>query len=150
MRTKNKVSHTPLSITEPEFKDAIQQALSFTTRKTLCIVGNAESGKSTLIAALQAESTGWFGRTFNRFRRVSDHRNRTAGIETIPHCSQKYGEVLFFDFAGQHEYHGPHQMFLESLLSKPGVLMTLLLVVKAQLRKKRSCTSSIAGYPLWH
>ena len=39
--------------------------------------------------------------------------------------------MLFFDFAGQHEYHGPHHMFLESLLSKPGVLMTLLLVVKA-------------------
>ena len=38
--------------------------------------------------------------------------------------------MLFFDFAGQDDYHGPHQMFLESLLSKPGVSMTLLLVVK--------------------
>ena len=38
--------------------------------------------------------------------------------------------MLFFDFAGQDDYHSPHQMFLESLLSKPGVSMTLLLVVK--------------------
>ena len=38
--------------------------------------------------------------------------------------------MLFFDFAGQDDYHGPHQMFLESLLSKQGVSMTLLLVVK--------------------
>ena len=131
VRVKSKASHTPLSIAKPEFKEAILQALSFTTRKTLCIIGNAESGKSTLITALQAESTGFVGRTINHFRRVSDLRRRTAGIEIITFCSQKYGEVLFFDFAGQHEYHGPHEMFLESLLSKPGVLMTLLLVVKA-------------------
>ena len=131
VRIKSKATHTPLSIAKPEFKEAILQALSFTTRKTICIIGNAESGKSTLITALQAESTGFVGRTFNRFRRVSDLRRRTAGIEIITFCSQKYGEVLFFDFAGQHEYHGPHEMFLESLLSKPGVLMTLLLVVKA-------------------
>ena len=113
-----------------EFKDAIKEALSFTTRKTLCIIGNAESGKSTLIAALQAERNSFLGKIINRFRQVSDRRQRTAGIETVSHCSRKYGEVLFFDFAGQDDYHGPHQMFLESLLSKPGVSMTLLLVVK--------------------
>ena len=131
MRTKNKLSATSLDLARAEFKEAIKQALSFTTRKALCIIGNAKSGKSTLIAALQAESNSGFGRFFNRFRRVSDHRRRTAGIETVAHCSQRYGEVLFFDFAGQDDYHGPHQMFLESFLSKPGISMTLLLVVKA-------------------
>ena len=132
MRTKNDDSCTPLDVAQSaEFVEAIRQAASFTTRKTLCIIGNAESGKSTLIAALQAEKSSFFGKIFNRFRRVDDCRHRTAGIEPIQHYSQKYGEVLFFDFAGQHEYHGPHQMFLESLLSKPGVSMTLLLVVKA-------------------
>ena len=130
VRTKNKLSKTPLDLARTEFKEAINQALSFTTRKALCIIGNAEGGKSTLIAALQAESNSFLGKMINRFKKVTDHRQRTAGIETILHSSQKYGEVLFFDFAGQHEYHGPHQMFLESLLSKPGVSMTLLLVVK--------------------
>ena len=130
VRTKNKLSQTPLDLARAEFKEAIKQALSFTTRKALCIIGNAEGGKSTLIAALQAESNSFLGRIFNRFRRVSDHRQRTAGIETVVHCSQRYGEVLFFDFAGQDDYHGPHQMFLESFLSKPGISMTLLLVVK--------------------
>ena len=61
---------------------------------------------------------------------MSDRRQRTAGIETVSHCSRRYGEVLFFDFAGQDDYHGPHQTFLQSLLSKPGVSMTVLLVVK--------------------
>ena len=130
VKVKNKYSETPFNLARADFEEAIKEALSFTTRKTLCIIGNAEGGKSTLIAALQAEKTGLLGSIINRFRRVSDHRQRTAGIETVTHCSQRYGEVLFFDFAGQDDYHGPHQMFLESLLSKPGVSMTLLLVVK--------------------
>ena len=130
VRAKNKFSQTPLHLASAKFKKAIKEALSFTTRKALCIIGNAESGKSTLIAALQAESNSFLGKIINRFRRVDDLRQRTAGIETVPHFSQRYGEVLFFDFAGQDDYHGPHQMFLESLLSKPGVSMTLLLVVK--------------------
>ena len=128
--TTNNLSKTPLDLAKSDFQEAIKQALSFTTRKTLCIIGNAEGGKSTLIASLQVESNSFLGRIFNRFRRVDDRRKRTAGIETVPHSSQKYGEVLFFDFAGQDDYHGPHQMFMESLLSKPGVSMTLLLVIK--------------------
>ena len=130
VKNKNNLAKTPLDLASAEFKEAIKEALSFTTRKILCIIGNAESGKSTLIAALQAESNSFIGKIINRFRRVSDRRQRTAGIETVSHCSQRYGEVLFFDFAGQDDYHGPHQMFLESLLSKPGISMTLLLVVK--------------------
>ena len=130
VRTKNNLAKTPLELAKIEFKEAIKQVLSFTTRKALCVIGNAKGGKSTLIASLQAESSSFLGKIFNRFRRLSDRRQRTAGIEIIPHCSQRYGEVLFFDFAGQQEYHGPHQMFLESLRSKPGVSMTLLLVVK--------------------
>ena len=130
VRTKNNLAQTPLDLAKGDFNEAIKQALSFTMRKTLCIIGNAEGGKSTLIAALQTEKNSGFGKIVNHFRRVSDHRQQTAGIETVSHCSQRYGEVLFFDFAGQHEYHGPHQVFLESLLSKPGVSMTLLLVVK--------------------
>ena len=132
IKTKDIHSQTPLDVAySSEFRKAIKEAESFTTRKIVCIIGNAEGGKSTLIAALQAESSSFFGKTINRFRKVDDHLKRTTGIDTIPHGSQKYGEVLFFDFAGQHEYHGPHQVFLESLLSKPGVSMTLLLVVKA-------------------
>ena len=130
VRTKNKLSLTPLDLASTVFREAINEALSFTARKVLCVVGNAEGGKSTLIAALQAENNSVLGKMMNRFKIVTDRRQRTAGIEIILHSSQKYGEVVFFDFAGQHEYHGPHQMFLESLLSKPGVSMTLLLVVK--------------------
>ena len=130
LSVKNAFSNTPLDVAKADFQRAVKQAASFTARKTLCIIGNAESGKSTLIASLQAERTGFLGKIINRLRRVTDYRKRTAGIETVSHCSQRYGEVLFFDFAGQDGYHGPHQMFLEALLSKPGVSMTILLVIK--------------------
>ena len=39
--------------------------------------------------------------------------------------------LFTYDFAGQSQYHGPHQSFLEAMLSKPGVSVTLLLLVKA-------------------
>ena len=128
--TRNVLSQTPLDLATAELKETINQVVSFTTRKAVCLIGNAGSGKSTLIAALQAERNSFLGKFVNRFRKVSEHRQQTAGIETVSHCSQRYGEVLFFDFAGQDHYHGPHQMFLESLLSTPGVSMTFLLVVK--------------------
>ena len=130
VRAKNTTNETPFDIASEQFTKAIKQSYSFASRKTLCIIGNAESGKSTLIAALLTERNSFLGRIFNRLSRVSDPRKRTAGIETVLHCSQRYGEVVFFDFAGQDDYHGPHQMFLESLLTKPGVSMTILLVVK--------------------
>ena len=130
VRAKNTLNETPFDIASEQFTKAIKQSYSFASRKTLCIIGNAEGGKSTLIAALQAERNSFLGRIFNQLRRVQDPRKRTAGIETVLHRSQRYGEVLFFDFAGQDDYHGPHQMFLESLLTKPGVSMTILLVVK--------------------
>ena len=77
-----------MDIARAEFKEAIKQAVS-TTRKTLYIIGNEKNGKSTLIAFLQAERTTFLGRIINRFRRVNDYHKQTAGIETVPHCSQK-------------------------------------------------------------
>ena len=41
VRTKNNLAQTPLDLAKAEFKEAIKEALSFTTRKTLCIIGNA-------------------------------------------------------------------------------------------------------------
>ena len=65
VRTKNNLAQTPLDLASAEFKEAIKETLSFTTRKALCIIGNAESGKSTLIAALQAERNSFLGKILN-------------------------------------------------------------------------------------
>ncbi|MDA8031885.1 MAG: 50S ribosome-binding GTPase, partial [Alphaproteobacteria bacterium] len=115
---------TPLGIGSKKLVNEFKQTLSFAAKRIIAVIGHAECGKSTLIAALEAEGKSWF-------RKVRDNRQRTAGIEAIEFSSRKYGEALFYDFAGQTQYHSPHQSFLEAMLSKPGASVALLLLVKA-------------------
>ena len=131
MTARNKDSKTPLDLASDNFQQTIRQAQSFSTKRIVAVIGNAEHGKSTLIAALQAEGKSVWKRFANRFTQVEDLRQRTAGIEAVQFSSHKYGQTLFYDFAGQADYHGPHQSFLEAMLSKPGATVTLLLLVKA-------------------
>ena len=129
VNVKNKSSKTPLDLAKADFKVAISQTLSCNTRKIIGIIGNTAVGKSTLVTSLQDESSSLLGKAFKWLWRMADRPKPTAGIDTVPHFSQRYGEVLFFDFAGKDQYHGPHQMFLRSLFSLTGTSMTLLLVV---------------------
>ena len=127
----NKFSGTPLDLARMEFKDAIMQTLSFNPKKIVCVVGNAYSGKTTLIASLQNENANLFAKISHRLFGVENISQRTAGIYPVSLSSRRYGDVVFFDFAGQHEYHGPHEMFLESILSKRRSTVTVIVVVKA-------------------
>ena len=131
MRTTNKNSKSPLDLASYDFQQAIQQAQSFSTKRIVAVIGEAEHGKSTLIAALQAEGNSLLKKFTNKFRKVQDIRQRTTGIEVVQFSSQKYGETLFYDFAGQTDYHGPHQSFLEAMLFKSDVSVSLLLLAKA-------------------
>ena len=130
VRHRNKASATPLAMASREFKDAVMQTLSFNTWKTVCVIGNAYSGKSTLIASLQNENASFLKKAYHWFFGVKNISERTAGIEPVSLSSKRYGDVVFFDFAGQHEYHGPHEMFLESILSKSRSTLTIIVVVK--------------------
>ena len=129
VRLRNKASATPLAMASREFKDAVMQTLSFNTKKTVCVIGNAYSGKSTLIASLQNESANLLTKIHHRLFGVKNISQRTAGIEQVSLSSKRYGDVVFFDFAGQHEYHGPHEVFLESILSKSRSTVTTIVVV---------------------
>ena len=130
MTVRNKDAISPPDLASGDFRQNIRQAQSFSTKRIVGVIGNAEHGKSTLIAALQVEDKGRLKKFINRFANVQDIRQRTAGIEVVQFSSRKYGQTLFYDFAGQADYHGPHQSFLEAMLSKPGVSVTLLLLVK--------------------
>ena len=131
MTVRDKYSETPLDLASDDFQQTIQQAQSFSTKRIVAVIGNAEHGKSTLIAALQVEDTGRWKKFINKFMNVQDISQRTAGIEAVQFSSCRYGQTLFYDFAGQADYHGPHQSILEAILSKTGVSVTLLLLVKA-------------------
>ena len=127
---RNYDSQKPLDLASKGFIEAIQQTLSFTARKTVCIIGNACSGKSTIIASLQNENAPIYKKIVHWFRGVDDISQRTAGIDPVLIESQNYGNTIFFDFAGQNEYHGPHEMFLQSILSKSRSTVTIIVVVK--------------------
>ena len=130
VQADNKYFRTPLHICSRKFRAAVQQAQSHPPKHVIAVIGNTEYSKSTLIAALQSESRTVFQNFIHMCAQVHNITQRTAGIETVPFSSAKYGKVLFYDFAGQADYHGPHQPFLEAMLSKPGVTVTVLLLVK--------------------
>ena len=131
VQTESKYFRTPLHICSHRFRAAVEQVQSHPPKQVIAVIGNTEYGKSTLIAALQNESRTFFQSLVYKLAQVYDITQRTTGIETIPFSSAKYGDILFYDFAGQLEYHGPHQPFLEAMLHKPGVSVTMLLLVKA-------------------
>ena len=130
LKAKNRASERPLDLASEEFKTAILHAASFRVRKTVCVVGNALSGKSTLLTSLQSEVSPFFVKVSSRVLGVKDIRQRTSGIDPVSLSSKKYGDVVFFDFAGQHEYHGPHEMFLRSILRNCGATVAVIVVVK--------------------
>ena len=130
LRLVDRNSRTPLDLASKELKDAITQTLSFNTKKTVCVIGNACSGKSTLIASLQNENAKLSKKLRHRLFGVKNISERTAGIEPVSLSSKRYGDTVFLDFAGQHEYHGPHEMFLESIFSKSRCVVTIIMVVK--------------------
>ena len=131
LSTRNKNYRTPLNIGSNRLEDEVKKTLSFAAKRTIAVIGNEKCGKTTLIAALVAESKNWWMKVINYFRKVHDIRKRTTGIDLIKFSSQKYGETLFYDFAGQSQFHSPHQSFLEAMMNKPEVSVTLLLLVKA-------------------
>ena len=130
LRLVDRDSRTPLDLASKDLKDAINQTLSFNTKKTVCVIGNACSGKSTLIASLQNENAKLLEKLHHRLFGVKNISERTAGIEPVSLSSKRYGDTVFLDFAGQHEYHGPHEVFLESISSKSRCTVTIIMVVK--------------------
>ena len=130
VQADNRYFRTPLHVCSRRFRVAVQQVHSHPPKHVIAVIGNTKYGKSTLIAALQSESRTLLQNLIYIFAKVYNITRRTAGIEPVPFSSAKYGEVLFYDFAGQSHYHGPHQPFLEAMLGKTGVTVTVLLLVK--------------------
>ena len=113
-------------------KKTIRKTIVYTEslRKVVCLIGNSKRGKSTLVSALQKEPKNIFKKITGRMSSVETITDRTAGIEMVNFESIIFGETLFFDFAGQHEYHGAHQAILKSLLTQPGVSLSIIIIVK--------------------
>ena len=126
----DKDSRTPLDMGSKEFQETLNTTPSFTAKRSIAVIGDAGSGKSSLISALQVESKGHWKKFTDKFTKVQDVTHPTTGVVPVEFASRKYGDTLFYDFAGEPRYRGPHQALLEAMLYNPRTSMVLLLVVK--------------------
>ena len=90
------------------------------------MVGDKGAGKSTLTKALTTEKTAivrWTGRV----SKVSDVKERTAGIENHTVHSSRIGHLSIYDLAGHREFHNAHDTVIRSSIS--GLSLGLFLFV---------------------
>ena len=80
------------------------------------VIGHGGEGKSTLIEAMEHEPTVWapLMNVFVRLREVDGVDQRTAGIVPRVFKSRFYGEVIFYDFAGQEAYYSSHAAVIKT------------------------------------
>ena len=80
------------------------------------VIGHGGEGKSTLIEAMEHEPTFWTTvvNVFVAPREVEGVDQRTAGIIPRVFKSRFFGEVQFFDFAGQEAYYSSHAAVIRS------------------------------------
>ena len=107
--------------------------LSLESRRMVCIIGHPKVGKSTLVKAIRESNKDY---RFKKRRNVKNIPNRTAGIDVKTLDDEKFGKMIFFDFAGQSEYYSSHYAFLEAALSSRGTIITFLMVVDLRIPYK--------------
>ena len=80
------------------------------------VIGHGGEGKSTLIEAMEHEPTFWTSvvNIFIAPKEVEDVDQRTAGIVPRVFKSRFYGDVLFYDFAGQEAYYSSHAAVIKT------------------------------------
>ena len=104
------------------------------------VVGNVESGKSTLIESLQREG---FLSSFNSVSEATVPPH-TSGIIPSVHYSKTIGRVLYYDFAGDPEYYSSHSAIVSNVMqSKFG---TNIFLIVANLTKDIQSINDELGY----
>ena len=91
----------------------------------ILVLGNASTGKTTLIESLKAE-----GKSVVQDISPNAH---TAGIIPNPFESKEYGLVTFYDFAGQHEYYAGHEAVIQTIVrSTPPAIILLVNISESE------------------
>ena len=143
---KDKDGHTPLDL---DVNDSVShscakillEAGAIPTVKPppppvkIFIVGNPSVGKSSLTKAIQTETSAMGAALafITGPQLVRNVEQKTAGIVPCQFTSKTYGEVTFFDFAGQQEYYASHAALLKNSISSA----TPLFLTVADLRDSK-------------
>ena len=123
-------SRTPLDIASMEFTEAIQQTLSQSFKQVVVVAGDAECGTGILMAALQVESKAFSKKLAQRHEQGSQAADGAGSAPLVQLPGRKYKEALFYNFEGEAGNHGPLRYFMETMMSKLGGSVTLLILVK--------------------
>ena len=89
------------------------------------IVGDHDTGKSTLFRNLQESAEG-FEKLFYQFIKISNVSDNTSGVEQCMIDSHSFGKVHLYDFAGHEEYYTCNAAFLEFFTARVTGLFVIL------------------------
>jgi ankyrin repeat protein/GTPase SAR1 family protein len=93
----------------------------------LLVIGDPSVGKTTIVQSLRNEKSE------NII--ITDGFDHTAGVVTTTFSSEIYGDVKFYDFAGQPEYYTSHDTVLHSTIKNVPPIV-LILVNLTDTKKK--------------
>ena len=123
----NSAGQTPIELTTNY--EIIQAISHFTKCKAkhsvqtyinLFIVGNPETGKSTLVKAICKEAGTLWKIVHKKFRRIKNVPPHTAGIIPTTFQSKIFGNTVLYDLAGQIEYYTSHAAVIQTkIISTP-------------------------------
>ena len=119
----------PLYDMHKEFFQTFSSDVPPPTPVKLLMIGNPSVGKTTLVYSLKNEG-------YERLI-LSDKFKHTTGIVTTNFSSKIYGDVMFYDFAGQREYYASHDAIIHSTIKN--VPPIVLIVVNLTDKRKIIC-----------
>ena len=131
----NNAGQTPIELTTNyQLIQAITHMVQCKTKQSvqtyinMFIVGNPETGKSTLVKAICKDATSILWKIVpKRVRRVKNVPLHTAGIIPTTFRSKSFGNTVLYDLAGQVEYYTSHAAVIRStVISTPPAFIVVV------------------------
>ena len=130
----NNAGQTPMELTTSyQLIQAISHFVKCKTKHSvqtyinMFVVGNPETGKSTLVKAICEEASIFRKFVPKKMRRVKNVPLHTAGIIPTTFRSKTFGNTVLYDLAGQVEYYTSHAAVIRStVISTPPAFIVVV------------------------